>query len=378
MALTERSVNVFLTGATGLIGRHILYELLNLYAQGIILGGIHLLLRNTRLQCARERVDCIIEHPFIPEYLRHFDRRYLLSFIHPLEGDLTSPGLAKSLGQLKNDGLYVIHSAASTNLFPTIQAEREVYENNYVGTLNFLKSIGNKARKFVYVSTVFSVGKQGGLIGDEFLAFPRQTFRNPYEKYKAVVEEKIADYCTVEGLDWQILRPGVVCGRLMDGPLYYTSKFDVFYGWGKFFYKYKANNKDGIRIFVNKDSGVSILPVDYVAKAIVRAFLYNIKELNIVHPFCIPHTVYLSEILKQIGFDNYQFTDKAPSDKTKMEDAYYRTAGKAMTPYFLSPNHHYDTAMLGKIMEGIKDPMVTANIGNLLSFAITHGFQSLS
>ena len=39
------------------------------------------------------------------------------------------------------------------------------------------------------------------------------------------------------------------------------------------FYKYKANNKDGIRIFVNKDSGVSILPVDYVAKAIVRAFL---------------------------------------------------------------------------------------------------------
>ena len=85
----------FLLERLVLIGRHILYELLNLYAQGIILGGIHLLLRNTRLQCARERVDCIIEHPFIPEYLRHFDRRYLLSFIHPLEGDLTSPGLGK-------------------------------------------------------------------------------------------------------------------------------------------------------------------------------------------------------------------------------------------------------------------------------------------
>ena len=38
------------------------------------------------------------------------------------------------------------------------------------------------------------------------------------------------------GIEWQILRPGIVSGRLMDSPLYFTSKFDVFYGWAKFFY----------------------------------------------------------------------------------------------------------------------------------------------
>ena len=55
-------------------------------------------------------------------------------------------------------------------------------------------------------------------------------------------------------------------------PFYETPKFDVFYAWAIFLDKYAKKAKEKFRIWIDKESGLNIVPVDFVAKAILLAF----------------------------------------------------------------------------------------------------------
>ncbi|MGV8075655.1 MAG: SDR family oxidoreductase [Syntrophobacteraceae bacterium] len=373
--MCRRNINIFLTGGTGLIGRHILYELIKLYIDETFNGKIYLSVRKKENANGVGALKGILQHRYLPNYLRHYKTDHLFNIVEEIETDLRSRHLKDKLELMKGDNVYVIHAAASTNLLSDERAESDIYFNNYVASLNLLESVMDYACKFVYISTAFSCGIRKGLLSDSYLSSPRGVYRNPYERYKSAVEDRIVQRCSEKSLDWQILRPGVVCGRLIDEPLYYTSKFDVFYGWGRFFHKYRENLDEYVRIYLNENAGLNILPVDYVAKAVVNGFLTDRKELNIVHSCCTPHTDYLCRILNEVGFKNYEFIDGMPTDPNRLEKLYYRTAGSAFTPYISSPPHEYNVGNLKSIMNGVEEPTISTNISELMSFAIDHGFQ---
>ena len=78
---------IILTGATGVVGSHVLYELLLQIKQGKFQGNIILLVRaNIRERMSGyDRVVCILSEKFVPDYLKIYKVDELLSHIQIVE-----------------------------------------------------------------------------------------------------------------------------------------------------------------------------------------------------------------------------------------------------------------------------------------------------
>ena len=291
-------MNFLITGVTGLVGSHILFELLS----RIISDGepitIHALVRSSDVHAARNRIRQILSSKGLPRYLENIDIEDLITPINLLPYDLNDQSLIKILKSEIPEDTIVIHSAASTNLMPGQAAVDKIVLNNRNGTLNFVDATKH-CKKFVYISTAYSCGLQTDVVTDNYSNFRNSIYRSAYEENKAYIENHIFTIEETSNRKFQILRPSVVCGRLHSSDLYFTSKFDVFYGWAKFFWAYKdAVNREGIRIQINPEGTLNIVPVDYVAKAILHAALNNdIRELNIANATPPLHHDYFSIIL---------------------------------------------------------------------------------
>ncbi|QWU13741.1 Male sterility protein [Paenibacillus sophorae] len=181
-------------------------------------------------------------------------------------------------GVERKDKLFIIHSAGSVNLYNNSAAEKEVHDNNWRGTRNLLISSEAFDSKFNFISTAFSCGIVEGVVGNDFTIYEQPHFRNPYESCKNQTEKFIEHYCLSRKKEYQILRPSVVCGRLIDSPLYYISKFDVFYGWTKFFWNLKKQGiAESVRVRISADSKINVVPVDFVAKTVMNVFQQDLK-----------------------------------------------------------------------------------------------------
>lgn len=373
-------LNIFLTGVTGLIGRHVLYELLKEYAEGKYAGKIYLLIRNSKIKDVNSRLNDLLQHKFIPEYLKNYDIELLNSFIECVEGDLCDPNLKDKISTQidKKDKVYIIHSAATTNLFVNEQSEKDVIDINYNGSKNLFEAFSDYCMKFSYISTAFSCGLREGIIENNYMDTPNDKFRNPYERYKIKFERELRDYCIEKNIEYQILRPSIVCGRLMDKPLNFTSKFDVIYGLSKVFYRFnKKNINDKIRVYLNKYAGLNVIPADYVAKVIVRVFLSDIKELNIVHEKSVNCNYLIAKLIESVGYTNYEFVEEKPEDLNRAEKLYYSTAGIAFEGYLNAPKNEYDTKLLIDSTVGIQQPSIEDNIENIINFAIQNDFNDI-
>jgi nucleoside-diphosphate-sugar epimerase len=378
MAKTFTSqTNILLTGATGIIGRHVLYEFLAKYASGELSGQIVVLARPKSNCSGHDRVAQLLSHPYMPEYIKQYKVETLLDFIKVIESDLTSL-TANDTTYLKSLGnFYVIHLAASTNLAQSEKAQEDIYRNNYVGSLNLLNICLPFTRKFVFIGTAFSSGHRAGLIGNDFSKLSNKENRNHYEALKESVEKEITQVCEKHSIEWQILRPSIVCGRLLDAPLYFTPKFNVFYGFGKFFNAIgQSNNKHlQTRILANTKSGINVVPADYVAKVIARVYnMDEVRELNIAHSKSIPNTFFIPLMLNKSGYENFTFVDKMPDDLNLVENIYYKSVGPQFTGYLNTPEHEFDTSLLRELLSDIEEPDVEGQFGKIYDFALQNNF----
>jgi thioester reductase-like protein len=209
------------TGVTGLVGSHILFELLRETQARRDGRSVYVLVRAGHAQAARKRLLQLFSGAMLPRYLRGADPPQWLARIHPVHADLNSRDLRQKLGQLPLPQATVIHAAASTNLLPGKQVEEEIVLNNAMGTENLLGAVDG-CRKFVYISTAFSCGIRHDVVGDRYAHDDKARFRNAYEKYKSIVEDRLRRAVARSGRRLQILRPSVVCGRLHDDELFVT------------------------------------------------------------------------------------------------------------------------------------------------------------
>jgi len=370
--------NILITGSTGLVGMHVLYELLGELSRGLLAGKILPVLRDSTSFAASQRVDRVLHNKFVPHFLADFTPTIRQS-IHPISADLCDLASLKRAiqGSISvQEPLTVIHSAGSVNLETTQEARDDVYAHNYEGTLNLLRALDGYAIRFIYIGTVFSSGVQQGRIGDDYLSLPSHAYRNPYEESKAKVELEVARYCEEKGIRFQILRPSISCGRGRDPPLYYTPKFDVFYGWLKFFWQLKkAELHSPLRLCIHEKATMNVVPVDFVAKAIVKSVHSHVGQLNIANPEAANTVEITRAALEHIGYENASFVNSIPTDLNRVEQFYYKTVGALFDSYINNDASIYDCSKLLSFISPIKMPPMREHIGGIVDFAKQFNFD---
>ncbi len=362
------------TGVTGLVGSHVLYALLARSLETGVHSRVHLLIRAGSDDEARRRLDAVLDSALVPESL-HGRAESLRRLLHPIAADLAEPRLPALLAHLRKPSTTVIHCAASTDLRPSAAATADVIRNNTVGTRNLLNATRG-AGLFTYVSTAYSCGLTQGSVQDSYRQTAATRYRNSYERQKGVVENELRALAGRQDTRSQIVRPAVVCGRLHEDERFVTSKFDVFYGWAKFFWAYRQEvNRHGARIWINPAGTLNIVPVDYVAGALLAVTERpDIAELNIVSDAPPKHTTYFGEILAELGVSNVSFVDVPPRSKNRVEKHYYRSVAPAFNPYITTPDASFDATLVQNTYP-LRQVDVGSNMRGLVAYAVRRGFR---
>ena len=374
---TKRTI--ILTGATGVVGSHVFYELLDQRLKHEFDGEIILLVRKDKKNnlSARDRIYSFLDKKIIPEYLLPFSIDQLLRHVLIIECEFYDVDLSAILRERAQDtDIYLIHSAASTNLAIDKTAEIENREVNYQGSLNLLESCKEFITKFTYISTVYASGRLSGIIRNEYDELSDLEYRNPYELYKSKTERALADACTVYNIDYQVLRPGVVVGRLIDPPLYYLPKYNVVYAFAEFFHNLTKKKVDApINIKVNPNTSLHLVSVDYVAKAIIRSYINpTIDQLNIIPKSGLEKN-YIQKLLNVVGYKNYTFVDIHTEPTTPYQRAYQSKVAPSFEPYINDDAFVFDNTILRELMTDIPMASVNNHFESLIQYAVENDFK---
>lgn len=267
--------HVFLTGATGYIGRHVLFQLLK---RGF---RVTALVRRKKENVRDRLIDVLSPLGPLPAE----------GSLQVLEGDLVLENLGISteeMGRLNNRVDAFLHCAGLTR-FERERSE-EIFLHNVRGTRNgygVCKTLG--IRDFHYVSTAYVAGDYLGDFSGDCLEVG-QKFRNPYEESKFEAERFLKKMSENFLPVVTTYRPSIVVGghvggeNLQSSPLYAYLK--VFYflreccrrdqdRGGRLFGKLGvARSGDGIvmpiRIGADPDVRLNLVSVHEVADAIIK------------------------------------------------------------------------------------------------------------
>jgi thioester reductase-like protein len=345
---------VALTGATGLLGSNILFELLKQYQGAAEPLVLWVLGRSNATNTLEERI-----HQLLNE-----DGRYYLGASYPagfpesirtVDCHLDQPGLGiseDSLQQMKQHppDLF-IHAAAAVDFRDQPGVIARLQEINVRGTQRILALVETLGvPDFALVSTAYVCGIRSGIVQPDYIP-AEQAFRNPYERSK-LDSELVVKQAQVEGRLKRVhfFRPTTICGRLTEPPIGYTSKFDVFYAWLAFFLRLKARQLGridyetpasiDIRVARMPESGLNIIPADFAAKSLVSICLQQ-PESNAYHlasPYLTDNYENLPALLDFINVSIPGFVEEMPVDLTPLERLYYyKSVGKIYDPYISKP-----------------------------------------
>ncbi len=235
----DKPSNIFLTGGTGFLGKHLLARLAarpdtTIYAlcrKGSETKLNQLLLNNPALK-AKVRI---------------------------VQGDVTLPGLGVNreiVEELNQNRVEIFRCAAVYDLAVDRETARRVNMEGARNALEFAVSISS-LRRFHHISTIVVSGDRAGTIYENELD-RGQGFKNHYEFSKFHAEKEVAKYS--DRIPVTVYRPAVIVGDSRDGS---TEKFDGPY----FAISLMAR---GLPVLIPGAGNVplNIAPVDFVADAI--------------------------------------------------------------------------------------------------------------
>ena len=373
-------MKIILTGATGVLGSHIMYDILEHYINNNIDGKLYLITRNKGKVTAKERIIELLSSNYTPKILLEKGTISLLKYIEIIDTDLVQ--LQDTFTEkLKNS--YFIHSAGYVNLSTDEDQKEKIFNENAVMTKTIFQLFSPFIKKFIYISTAFSSGARKGLIDNDFhnLDFELE-HRNAYENAKFHSEEFVIEQCKALNLPYQILRPSVIGGKMLGTEnRYFIPKYMVFYLMAKFFH-FTAQRKDqqqNVRFAISENTGLNIIPVDYVSKVIVSTFeRTDIVQLNIVHNQSFNLVKGLQLIMKEVGYSNFSIISNSLDFdyKNTIEKLYYESIGKHLKPYLTSAASEYDTTLLNSILEIPK--LDSESFTNMIRYAKLHNFKDIN
>lgn len=373
-------MKIILTGATGVLGSHIMYDILENFITHNIEGKLFLITRNKGKISAKERISELLSSNYTPKFLLDKGIEKLHQYLEIIDTDLAT--IQDNFSeQIK--GAYFIHSAGYVNLSTDEDQKEKIFNENAAITKAIFTTFLPFIKKFIYISTAFSSGARKGLIDNDFhnLNFELE-HRNAYENAKFHSEEFVIQNCTRLNLPYQILRPSVIGGKMLGTEnRYFIPKYMVFYLMAKFFHftAQRKNDQENVRFAISEESGLNIIPVDYVAKVIVATFKReDIKQLNIVHNESFNLIKGLQLIMKEVGYSNFSVIQNTLDFdyKNTIEKLYYESIGKHLKPYLTSDANEYDTTLLNSILEIPK--LDAESFTHMIRYARLHNFKDIN
>ncbi|MCG3174235.1 MAG: hypothetical protein GMKNLPBB_02463 [Myxococcota bacterium] len=243
--------HILLTGATGFLGREILWRNARKPDTEVIC-----IVRAKDEADARRRVDELLDaaRPALTPGQR--------SRVTPLSGDLTLPRLGlteEQYDRLAERVTRIVHGAASVQFDLPLAEAREINVEGTRKMLDFGRAAlrKNALKRFDYVGTSYIAGKRPGVIGEEELG-DRHGFHNTYEQTKFEAEGVVRQHRGE--LPIAMFRPSIIVGDSRTG---YTASFKVLY------WPLKVYSRGLVFVVPGDPNGrVDIVPVDYVCDAL--------------------------------------------------------------------------------------------------------------
>lgn len=301
-----------LTGATGLLGRYLLKDLL--------LAGVPVavLVRSGRKANAQQRIENVM--CFWDEQLGRSMPRPVV-----LEGNITEPDLgldARAMRWVAENCDTLLHNAASLE-FVSTSPESEPWRSNVKGTRYMLDLCRNaRIRKLHHVSTAYVCGLRTGRVLESELDVGQQ-MSNDYEQSKVQAEKMVRSADFIDELT--VYRPAIIIGDSKSG---YSTTFHGFYVPLQAVYTIASHakpNETGLvsstaRFALTGHETKNLVPVDWVSAVMSHVFT-NPQHHGKTYHLTPRHAItirLLADILEEIaGFYGVQLC----STEAKLHDA---------------------------------------------------------
>lgn len=265
--------NVLLTGATGFIGMHILYELINTTT-----NNIYCLVRGKDEEVRIDKLKTNYKYYFNEDITPYLNERVFV-----LGGDISFVNLKLEYNDydfLKNNINTVINAAAIVKHYGNFE---DFEKNNIEGTKNVVDFAYENNIRLMHLSSISVSGnylvKQDNRevnFSENDLYIGQHYQDNNYVYSKMEAEKLILNYMD-KGLTAKILRIGIASGRYSDGFFQKGIEENAFYGRIKSIIKMHAVSDDMVT------QSVEFTPVDLCAKAIVTLAKNNVGDNKIYH-----------------------------------------------------------------------------------------------
>ncbi|MGR3293410.1 MAG: SDR family oxidoreductase [Candidatus Scalindua sp.] len=313
--MQKREKIILVTGSTGFLGSAI--------TQRLLVSGCKLRLlirkRDTDSSQILFGVESLIKTLILGNQLVEYSQEQFLavgerlnngkslhelftSNVEIIEGDITSSSLGlekQEYMKLCSEVDEVFHCAAVTHF--EMQGADEHVVVNIKGTENVLQFTNTgKQKRLHYISTAYVAGKQNCIIYENQIV-NEPLFNNEYERSKFVAEQLVIEYAKSNDIPYTIYRPGIIVGDSKTGA---TCKFDNLYLFVKVLFNIKNSfikekNEDlndiTIRVPGDPDALINLVPIDYVADAIV-AILEKKESIGKIYHITNPNPPRLCEL----------------------------------------------------------------------------------
>ncbi len=337
--------DVILTGATGFLGIHILYELLKNYN-----GNVYCMLRGKGDTSARERLQNMFYYYFEENILEVYGKR-----VHIVDGDIIRKESFDALSEFKADTF--INCAANVKHF---SKGTDIEDVNYHGVQNILEFCKNTGIRLVHVSTM-SVG--GMFIGEpgevthlkENQLYFGQTLNSKYTNAKFLAEREILENAS-KGMNVKIMRVGTLAPRERDG------EYQINFTTNSFMGRLKSTFLIGSYPYESMDAPFELSPIDYTAKAILL-LAQTPRECTVFHPYN-NHSLLMNDLYLEMGMtglnarpvenDEYEKAldeAKKDSEKAKVLSSFiaYENMGHGKKTYSVGKSNAFTMQILYRL-----------------------------
>ena len=280
--------NVLLTGVTGFLGIHVLYEYIKNED-----GTIYCMIRKGKFDSCEERLIDLMNYYFDEDFTDLIGSRIILS-----EGDITNLDDFKKLEDYPIDT--IINCAAIVKHYTH---DDYIFRVNVDGVVNGLEFAEANNINYVQISTTSVLDEFTedtdieNVQCDETTLYWGQDLSNKYLNSKFLAERMVLEKA-LTGMNVKIIRVGNLMGRYSDGR--FQKNFDT----NAFLNNIKAIKNLKATIAPISEELVELSPIDYVAKATL-ALAKTPKESIIFHAVSdklIPNSD-IFDTLNSSGFD---------------------------------------------------------------------------
>lgn len=291
---TKKPKNVFLTGATGFLGVHLIKELI----QDADVQ-LYCLVRGKDKEQANQRL-----HQILQKYLSPSEYKRTATRIHTIPGDITKEdfGLSEATyNALAKVCDWIIHSAAIVKHFGSYEQFESINVN---GTSNCVKFAKKYNKKLYYISTTSVSGNgfckpiqnRGITMTEKDIYVGQNYMENPYVRSKLEAESIVAKEMEM-GLRASIFRVGNLTARSSDGVFQLNINENMFTNLLKSILSLRTLSEDMLHW------NLEFTPVDFASSAIIGIAKLAFSERRIFHIFnhqCLS-MLQLVEMVKSFG-----------------------------------------------------------------------------